>query len=347
MMREFWDKFEFKQKASSIGTAMIVTAETEAIAGRLESSLDSHRTRPMGMVNAIYGPSFVGKTTACEEWMLTKAEQLGGTFETYTPKLTTGDEQDHLASLSYVEIPGPGVPRRPIVMINVGAGPTFKGLLRDTVHALTRRVPTERATNNALTITLGKQLRRRGTELLIFDSAQYLTNKMNVRDQNHASEMLLAVCKKVKTETVIVGDKTMISLFDDYPELKELDEQQYEVSPFPRPIFRERYGKGAEPAFYKFVADMVQRPGFSGKTDLLGKWELEVLYDYTQGLPGRISKLLQLGTKYAVAHKVQALDSNVLFLTLRDMRNTPDTVNPFRRGDNEPAYQPHVGVFTL
>ncbi|MCR6634760.1 hypothetical protein [Devosia sp.] len=212
---------------------------------------------------------------------------------------------------------------------------------------MTKEPAPRTATGPALVNLLAKHLRGQQTHLIIFDDGHYLTHAMNRPDQNSAQGLLASICKTTKTEVMVVGQQLAKNLIVS-DVLKDLKEQVYEVMSLPPPPRPEDCEDDAEePPFMSFLRKLVAELDFGGPTDLL-EWRVAIrIHSYARGRPGLVSALLQLGAKYAVAHKAGMVDMNILYLTLRDAMGVAHEDNVFRTTGNEPALVEYPGVFSL
>ncbi|KKB77492.1 hypothetical protein VW35_15245 [Devosia soli] len=321
-----WATATIIERERHFGRAVIPNRITRKVADVLSFAHQSYSARHEGRLTLISGESRMGKTIACEQYIFDYAQEHGGRYVAWEPNLLNLRERDAVAGVVTVEKQGPLQTLYPVVMLQIGVNPTFQGIMRDAIFALTREAPKQRAGNMALAIQLSRLLGELGTGLLIFDEAQRIVDSMAGPGSRSAAEAFRQICKMTKIEVALVGTGDLMTVVDTAKDLRKMVEQSVTLAPFAFPEH-----EGSE--WIAMLEELEAELPFDAQSDI-SSWKVATrLHRYSNGILGEVTTLLGIATKHAMANEEAYVDMDTLLLTLRERLSVPDDQNIFKRTD--------------
>ena len=313
-----WSTKTLEQRADHVGSVVDTRTDTVIRIGEcLDLAWSSHGTGYEGHVSSIVGPTRHGKTTGFLVWASRTAAAVGGQLVSVKTKGSRSVE-----SIDYVAVMDGYQQKRPVLCIGVAPSPTYRGLLKDTIHAIARTVPKGNPNHAELVDLLRRQIVEQDIRMLVFDEAHRISRPGSTTANEKSADVFSTLAKQTKVEIVLIGREGLVDLFEDNDELAEMKEQEFEIEPMPYPL-------AVTDPFCRFVRNFEKNMPFNEKSDLGGLLGAQLIHHWTDGAPGSTALLLSLVTKYAVTKNLPCVSLAAIGNALAKHKNVKKNKNIF------------------
>ena len=167
-----WNDIPRIERVAHIGRTVIETPSHDRTISVFQKTYDRHHSRPEGTCSFVLGETRAGKTTACEEWMIRLADEIGGTV--------VAGEEGGSASMTSVIASRDDRIERPVVKVQIDSAPTYERSVRRRGRDGPRNASPEVDDVPELLGLLSCQLTGQRTRLLIFDDVQHIAEHRTV-----------------------------------------------------------------------------------------------------------------------------------------------------------------------
>jgi Bacterial TniB protein len=295
---------------------------------------DTWRESPEGEISFIQGETRAGKTTALDEFIIDKHDQI---VETYKHRegfevMPLGEDPAFWA----IEMKTPNGWVRPIVKVQVPKKPRYKALFALVLSTMgfENKISERMKTEERLTL-LTTQLRQQETRIIAFDECHHISEFKDPEGTYDAGDVFKIVAKTGRAGVICCGLPHMMELADANRQVQECERDRYTVPPFALDL-----SPGSD--LKAFMASLNQRlpfdqPSCLDQDDVVLR--IALLRDC---FTGRIAKFVHQSTAYAISIGAPCLDVPTLTSFLSIKKGVPDDANIFRMSRDEAANYPAV-----
>lgn len=313
-----WNDTPSSERVAHIGKTIVDTPTHDRTISVFQKTYDRYLSRSEGTCSFVLGETRAGKTTACEEWMIRLAADVGG-------EVVSGDSVQSGVITSVVVHRDGGI-ERPVLKVQVDSNPTYKSLFADVVATVLGTRPPRSMTFQQLLGLLSHQLAAQKTRLLVFDDVQHIAEHRGRDGVYKAADVFKVLMKTARVQIALVGLPHAEEIQQANRQLFEMTVQTHLVRPFD--LCLEPDGE-----YRLFLAALERDMPFDTQSDISSDDLGLRIHYHTGGYVGRISHLLIDAVEYAIEGNIGRVDRAVLAGLLRDYRGLPDSRNLFLLGD--------------